>query len=496
MPRRPRWLVAKEGTRHAGAAMLLWGLAAALVTTLVLVQITPSVWPTTDGRGAALRESVAVLEHGGPLLVGRSKGAAGVYHQIDKGDDEGEYVYVPVLSRLFQVSDPLVMLRDLYIAIIAATAAFYPLIFYRLTWSLLAGAAAPFIFLVCVISMGFLDIYWIPAWGALALLPLVFLLARDWPRFGILAVAGITLAASWMSSIRSDSGLGIAVAASAVLLLRRWRWWRLLPALAALAVIYISVNTFGITAVRAARDHRIGRAASAKLEVTTAHTFWHTAYAGLGYLPNRYGLIFSDGTPDAVVHREAPGTIFLSHRYEAVVRKAFLRFVREHPLEAARQYGAKMVVVIADTTPYLLIVLLTLPAMLLVGPDRRIVRRWVLLTVPALIVAFLPVMMAIPLEPYEQGLYGVIGVLGVLGLSWMLKRVEDVFREGGGLRSMLVAATIGHRAAPGWRSARIGISAVMALIAASFGGYFVREDANRWYGAQSGALMELYPFRE
>jgi hypothetical protein len=474
--------------------MLLWGLVAAVIATLVLFTITPTVWPTTDGRGAALRESMLVLEHGGPLLVGRYHGSTGSYYDLKRGDDEGVYVYVPVLSRLFGVADPLVMLRYLYIALVSLTTAVYPVVFYRLTRSLLAGVAAPFMLIACIISMGFLDIYWIPAWGALTLLPLVFLLARAWPRSGLLALAGISLAAGWMSSIRSESGIGIAVAAATVLLLRRWQWWRLLPALGMLAIVYISINTLVFSAIHANRDRRLGGTAKA-IDVTTAHTLWHTAYAGLGYLPNRYGLRFNDSVPYERVQREAPYAIFLSSRYEAIIRKAYLGFVREHPAEVVRQYAAKATVAVADAAPYLLVVLLTLPATLLLSPEKSVVRRLCFLAIPAVIVALLPVVMALPMESYEQGLYGAIGVAGVVGLCWMLKLLEVAASGRGGMRSMLAGAKFSWRAlarspAPAWRSVRVSIVAVVMLIALSWGGYFVRRDADRWQGGRSGVLME------
>jgi hypothetical protein len=480
--------------------MAIWGLATALIASFALLAITPSVWREAGHRGWRLREAMLVLEHGGPLLVGRRDGATGAYYGLVVGDDEGEYVYLPVLSRLFGVTDPRMMWRYLYIALIALTTAIYPTIFYRLTRSLLAGLAAPFIFLMCMISMGFLEMYWIPAWGALTLLPLLYILAREWPRFGLAVVAGVALVASWMSSMRADCGLGIAIAAAILLVLRRWRWWRLLPALAMVALLYISIGTFVFGAIRANRDHRIGSAAAKQIDVSSSHSLWHEVYGGLGYLPNSYGLRYEDEVSAKLAAREAPNSVEFSSRWEAVVRDAYLRLVIDHPTEVVRQYGAKAIVTIADITPYLLIVLLTLPAMLLLGPDRRDVRRWVLLTVPVAIVEFLPMMVAVPLESYEQGLYGVVGTLDILGLCWMLKWLESAVREQGGIRSLLAGASFSwggltHSVTPGWRSVRISIAATAVLFAVSLGGYFLRRDAVQSEGTPSGVLMEGYPFR-
>lgn len=491
---RPRSPVAAAIASRPYATMLLWGLAIGLVAALILLTITPKAWTMEDLRGVKLRDSMAVLEHGGPLLVGRLS-PGGAYYAVDHGDDEGVFVYIPLLSRLFGVANPVSMVRYLYVALLSLTALVYPAIFYRLTRSWLAGLTAPLMFLVCMLSLGFVDVYWIPAWATFLLLPLIFLLARDWSRFGLVALAAITLAASWQSSIRSYSGLGIAIAAAIVLVLRRWRWWRLLPALAMLAVIYISINAFVFSAIRADRDRRIGSSAAKTIDVTSAHALWGTAYEGIGYLPNSFHLRYLDGVPNARVQQEAPGTVPLSNRYEAIIREAFFRFVRDHPLEAARQYGAKALVVIADTTPYLLIVILTLPAMLLLGPHRRIVRRWVLLAIPAAIVGFLSPMLALPRQWYEEDLYGVIGVVGILGLCWALRRIELQIRERGGVRLTPAgpsssrgefARCFGSCA----RSARIVAVALLALVAIAIGGAVVRQEADRWQQQSAGVLME------
>jgi hypothetical protein len=445
-----------------------------------------------DGRDVALRSSMVALSHGSPLLVG---GVPGHFHSIARHDDDGIYVIIPLLSRLFGVSDPLRMMRDFYLALSFLGVALYPTIFYRLTSSVLAGLASPLMFGVCLLSVARGDIYWIPAWGALMLLPLVFFLLRDWPRYGLVLAAGITLVASLISSIRSYSGLGIAVAVGIALLLQRWRWWRVLATLTMLVCVYASINLLVISPIQAERDHWLGRAAEAERRVASPHTMWHTAYAGLGFLPNGYGLYYGDDISNKRVQHDAPGTIFLSRRYETLIREAYLRFAREHPLEIVRQYAAKSLVVIADAAPYLLIVLMTLPAVLLLAPDRRIVRLWCILAIPAAIDGLLPPLLAVPLMVYEDGLYGALGVVGIIGLCWALKLVDAAWRERGGLRLKLALrgiswGALARGATPGWRSVRVSAIAIGVLIAVSVGGHFVRQEAVRWLGDRYGSLME------
>lgn len=432
-----------------------------------------------------------VVERGGPLLMGRS--SSGHFYPLGVHDNDGIYIYIPGLSRLFGVRDPLRMMRFFYVALALITTAIYPFIFYRLTLSLVAALAAPLMFIICLLSMGWVDSYWVPAWGALTLLPIAFLLARDWPRYGLALAAGVAFVASWLSSIRGYSGLGIMIGLGIALLVRRWRWWRLLPTLAMLACIYVSISTVVVNAVTAERNHRLGAAANA-LRQQAPQTLWHTAYAGLGYLPNKYGLRYSDHTPAAAVQREAPGTGFQSRRYETIIREAYLHFAVEHPLEMVRQYTAKAIVVVADIAPYLVFVLMTLPAMLLWAPDRHAMRLWYVITTPAVAMAFLPIMLAVPLEDYEQGLYGVLGVMTIVSLCWVLSlevaagKTRDIWARFGGRRSSWAA--IARAVSPGWRSARISAVALLVLVAISIGGYFLRQDAGHWLGGRYGVLME------
>jgi hypothetical protein len=473
--------------------LLLWGLLVGLLGSLALLAIAPDHWLIQGFRAVGLRDSMAVFKHGGPLLLGH-KAVTGQLYPVGVGDDEGMYVYLPLLSRFFGVADPVSMVRYCYVVLMGITAAVYPVVFYRLTRSLLAGIVAPLMLLMCVRSLMFVDFYWLSAWGMLTLLPLIYLLARDWPRFGLPALIALALVAGWLSSIRSQTGLPIVLAGAIVLLLRHWRWWRVLPALALLVVVYISINTFIFPAIRAHRDHWLDPTALRGGRIST-HPLWHALYVGLGYLPNAYGLYFEDSVARARVQREAPGTPYFSNRYEHVIREAYFRMLRKHPIVMLKQYAAKALVTTADTLPYLLLVLLTMPAMLLLGSERRIRRRWVVLTLPAIVIMFLPSMIVIPTQGYEQGLYGVLGLLGILGVCWMLERVEALSHALGGLRPALIAlrgawsTSRREQRGPLWQSVRISCAAILVLLVLFAGAYPVRRAAERWRGHPSGVLI-------
>jgi hypothetical protein len=481
--------------RRSLVLMLLWGAVAGISAALVLLAITPHDWSIVGSRGAELRASMAVLRHGGPLLLGHNS-ATNTFYMIGT-NDEGSFIYFPLLSRFFGLSNPVSVERYLYIALFAVTAAVYPALFYKLTYSALAGLCAPVALLLCARSLGFSDVYWIPAWGALTFLPVLYLLDRDWPAYGLIALVAVSFAAGAVSSLRPDSGVAVVITVAIVLLLRHWRWWQTAPALALVAVAYVAIITFVFPAVRDHRDQRIGVAQTRRLErdAPSPHV-WHSMYIGLGYLPNSSHIRYKDGVSAARVQREAPGTRYLSAHYNSVIRKAYFSELSHHPFEVLKQYAAKLLVTAADCTPYLLIILLTMPAMLLVGSGRRSRRRWTLVTLPAIVAAALPAMVAVPVEAYEQGLYGVLGTLGILGFCWAVGELTRQTHASGGLRTVLREPRTLWSGRDGAllqayrRSLRFSAIALAGLIVLALAGHFVAETAEHWQGQSSSVLLD------
>ena len=472
--------------------MLGWGAVMACLALVGLYAASPHSWPIQASRATELRDSLAMIKHGGPLLLGRHPN--GQLYAVGVTDDQGLFVYIPWLSHVLGVSDPVNMLRYLYIALFTLTAGIYPFLFWRLTGSTLAGLAAPLLLLACVRSIGFNDLYWIPAWGILTLLPIIFLMSNRWPaRIGVPLVAALGVLASLLTSMRSQAGLPIVLALATVIVMQRWRWWQTAAVIALLAVAYISVNTFVIPAVRAHRDDRIGTTALSR-DQPSGHPFWHTAYIGLGYLPNSSKLHYRDQDAAARVEREAPGARFLSGRYATTLRKAYFRVITREPGEWLRQNAAKALVMIADAAPYLVLVALTLPALLLLEQQGRR-RRWLLLTLPALVITLLPALIAIPFQIYEEGLYGILGLVAIVALTWMIQRAGQLSVDGSSLRQMARSLRAGVRRDDAWgerlrRAMTWSAAAIAATLVLAIPAHFVRREAERWLGENSGVLID------
>ena len=183
-----RSIAAIEACPRPRLVLIAWGLVIAVLGGSALFVSSPADWPIMGSRSTGLRDSLAILNQGGPLLTGQH-GGVGPFYPVGAGDDLGIYVYLPWLANVLGVGDPVSLLRDGFAVMFAVVAAFYPLSFLRLTNSVLAGLAAPVVMLFCVRSLGFNDIYWLPAWASLALLPPLLVLSErrgrhacDWTR--------------------------------------------------------------------------------------------------------------------------------------------------------------------------------------------------------------------------------------------------------------------------------------------------------------------------
>ena len=71
------------------------------------------------------------------------------------------------------------------------------------------------------------------------------------------------------------------------------------------------------------------------------HLFWHTAYIGLGYTVNDFGVVWSDTHAFAALEQRAPGTPQLSAASERIHKDLFMETLTQHPVFAVMNTAAK-----------------------------------------------------------------------------------------------------------------------------------------------------------
>ncbi|HEX8430700.1 MAG TPA: hypothetical protein VF625_05410 [Longimicrobium sp.] len=77
------------------------------------------------------------------------------------------------------------------------------------------------------------------------------------------------------------------------------------------------------------------------VEAARGHTMWHPLYLGLGYLPNRHGITYTDESAIAKVKSVDPAAAYLSPRYTSILRGEVIRIARDDPWLIARTLAAK-----------------------------------------------------------------------------------------------------------------------------------------------------------
>lgn len=458
--------------RGRSLRLLAFGVVIAALGTFELGRVHPAPWAIQSGRLNVLQWTLDVLDRGGPILTMAVPGsdqltAAGVT------DDQGLYLIVPWLAHVLGSGDPLNVLRWMALGAFAITIAIYPWLVRQLSGSTLAGLASPFLLLIGLWLLPLGDIYWVSAWAILTLVPVVLLLDRRWPRAGLAMLCGLLVLASVTSAIRGQAGLPVLIGAVLVTARRPWRWWMRGGALALCLIAYVSFNLFGMAAVRAERSHQLdGRTLAG--ETSTSHPFWHTAYVGLGYLPNKWDIRYQDpiGYRDAL--RINPTVASTGPTYNEILRKRYFELVRSDPWFAFRDYGAKMIVALRPAVPVLLVLAIVGPWLLLVDRRRSRWRRDGLVLGLAGLLGLTSPFLATPLSAYLLGWLAAVLLAGILAFSALVAHWQDALSYARSVRPVDLLR------GPRRLASRLALVALLALVVVAAVAPGIEDKATAW----------------
>lgn len=431
------------------------------------------VWKTStvvvmDSRLHVLSSTIDVVDHGGPPLLGSTKPYSQPwqttpgqsYYSAAYTDDPGIYLYLPYAAEVVGAHDPRALMKVFTLGSLALLVCVYPLLVFELFGSVAAALVAPAFFGAFTFFANS-DIYWITGWCALLCLPVLTLAAtRRWRRLSVAACVGTAFVASYATSVRSEAGLGVAVAALAVVLVREATWRRRLLVGLAVALAYLAIRPAAVDVVEAYRNHEIAsyihRNPGWSNVSSSGHPFWHAAYLGLGYLPNRWGIAWNDSIAAAAVRRIDPNAAFLSPRYSHVLEHLYFKILRTDPWFVARTYLTKAGVELNDALRRFVPGLVLLPVLLAYSRRRRMLRTAVLLTLPTLLIQFAAPVLTLP-SVYGVGFLSAVGFLALLAGCDVVALVEERVRGG-------VALTRLRGARSSLREPR-GIVALLAVVA-------------------------------
>jgi hypothetical protein len=401
--------------------LVFYGIILVVAVVAVLAMQLPGhtfIGTREDG----VRASIEAMARGAPSLTGylpaNEAGGQPVTYPIGITDDEGIYLVLPWLARAIDVKDPTVLLMIFTLGMMGSVIVLYPVLLFELFDSFVVGVLGPIALLTQFRALLSSDIYWIPAWTVLALLPFVLIACRHWSRSAILTLGIVLSIASFASSIRSHSGLPILMAVVALVLLKERRWrTRALLALS-LVVIYFSIGPGIVGGARSLRDAQLGTDwARSSL---ASHPFWHPAYLGLGYLPNPYGIRWDDTVAAEAVQREDPSAGYVTPEYEASLRRQYFAILQRDPGFVVATYAAKGAQLVQDLLSRYFPLVLLVPLSVVVGFRRKRMRILVLLTLPALVMNAIPPLVAVPELAFEHGWLAGGALLWLLGIGWAI----------------------------------------------------------------------------
>jgi hypothetical protein len=422
---RRRWLALRP--------LLPWiayGAAWAAVAAWLIATRLPSQVGLSSSRVEDLVQLLAAHRRGfGPMVQMVGPGA---FQPAGVADDPGSYLYLPWLSSILHTQSLETLVQAPYVLCMAILAGTYPYLMWRLTRSRLAGLAAP---LIVIVSFRVLDgqgFYWVPAWTIALCLPWLWLLARrrSAPPGALIAIGAL---AGVASTFRSGTGLGILVATAFVSLAATGSWRARATGVIVVAAAYLCMSTGVLDLAYQARATRMGshaitdygEAGITKWSDPTGHPLWHTVYIGLGVIPNRYGIYYSDSVAAAYVHKIDPTAQYLSPRYEAILRKRVIKIAETDPGFVARAEEYKAEVELGAGLTWFAALIVLLPAALLMRAGRRRQLLYAGILAPIALNAFAPAMVAIPITNYELPWFGVLGCLTVMTACWLLARAAS-----------------------------------------------------------------------
>jgi hypothetical protein len=405
--------------------LIVYGIIFALLGAL---RLDGSIHGAADGlsgyRADQLSASQDVLDAHGPPLTGLSSNEADNYYPLATDDDRGAFVYIPLLGYAFDTHNLGALLKWIFISFFVLVLFAYPLLLYELTGSLVAALAAPPLLLSHSTFFRTSGIFWVPAWANLFLLPLLLVVAKRWKRSSVWLLVALAVVASLASSVRANAGLGFLLGALFLIVARVPRSRLRLTSVVVIVLAYLSISTFAMNAIQLQRDDVVRHDFTSLYP--NGHPVWHNAYIGLGYLKNPYGIRLKDSVAVAAAHKQDPGAVFPTKRYERVLRGLYFRTLRRHPSFVLHEYAVKTGVVMSWALTWFSPMVLLIPLLLLFGKERRTRQFQVALLAGAGIVGAMSGVIVDPSATAQNlsGWYGLLLLLWLMLIGWLARPVE------------------------------------------------------------------------
>ena len=331
-------------------------------------------------------------------------------------DDSGMYYYIVLIGRLFHLS--LAQSVSIFFMSILVASGVVGAV------GLLSALQSPKSKIVALSILGALtilayrmgDVYVFEFAVPIAVIPWVWWQIRQrsqsWRTTVLLAVVGMII--GWATTVRTAAGIPTLLLVLVLIATKFKVENRTKVVFASLVLATVLAPILWLHHVESNRnDFLLSHTEIPKVDLTR-HVFWHLAYTGLGFLSNPYvpGGVCDD-VAKAKVQAIAPGTPYLSRRYDEVLRHEVVAIASQHVSLVVFAVAAKLGVVVVIVAIFGSVGLI---AALIRSPDGKV---WATFS-PGLVAAAMPVILLAPSPPYLMSVITLSAMAGVFCLDEVL----------------------------------------------------------------------------
>lgn len=271
-----------------------------------------------------------------------------------------------------------------------------------------------FILLSSVALISHAGVYAVSSAAAIMTIPWFLVIFRPqsnvspWKYLFIFFLVGVVFAVS--DFVRAYAGAPVLVFALTILLFKKHAG-NYLRGIAVLAFILGAIGPimyFG--SLLDSRDGYITSQNASYKPPLKRHLFWHTAYIGLGYTANDFGVIWSDKHAFEALEARAPGTSQLSEESEQIHKQLFMEIISQHPVFMIMNISAKAGVLAV-------MVLIFANAGLLIRGDQGLDPPFRFAFLTSMIMASSYGLLAIPSINYTTQLIAIAAMYGIFSIA-------------------------------------------------------------------------------
>ncbi len=283
-------------------------------------------------RLTTLGQTLEALNSTGVPLVAKSGGR---FFASGFTDDLGIYYFVPELAKglglPLQTALNLFLLTFILSGWLLGSYGFLR-IFKNATARLLSVAG---LFLLAYLAFAKIsDVYVVMMFAVTAFVPNFIAFSRsgerDWKKLlPWFTLGGLVL--GYCNFIRSQAGTGIVLFLFVWLILNHSISWKGKAAFFFVLLVCFRLPTLQFKMMEKTRDAFLEEAVSQYRPLNIRHPFWHSVYIGLGYLPNKYGIEYRDGSASDKVASIDPKAAYCSPEYEKILKASTLGIVKTDP---------------------------------------------------------------------------------------------------------------------------------------------------------------------